>query len=177
MNDMPTRSQRLNPDYYAPVLSNVVRVVLVLVFAYVATRAMARLLIGLRNYTVKMMLKSGGSEYELEKRAEIISSLAGKMLFVLIEMNFDAQPLLAGAGVAGVGIGFGAKNIVKDVLGGMFMMVEEINLRTTVLRGEDDAVRSRGLGSGGDGARTQPGGPLPFSRARALGGSGRRQAG
>jgi moderate conductance mechanosensitive channel len=168
---MPTRSQLLNPEYYAPVLSNAVRIVLILVFAYIATRAGARLLLGLRNYTVKMMLKSGGTEYELEKRAETIANLAGKALFVLIwaiaglmilkEMNFDVRPLLAGAGVAGVAIGFGAQNIIKDVLGGVFLMmenqirvndvvvingktglVEEINLRTTVLRGEDGAVHS-----------------------------------
>jgi small-conductance mechanosensitive channel len=166
---MPTRSQLLNPDYYAPVFSNAVRILLILVFAYIATRAVARLLLGLRNYTVKMMLKSGGTEYELEKRAETIENLSGKALFVLIwiiaalmilkEMNFDVRPLLAGAGVAGVAIGFGAQNIIKDVLGGLFMMmenqirvndiavinghtglVEEINLRTTVLRGEDGAV-------------------------------------
>ena len=170
MKDMPTRSQLLNPDYYAPVLSNAVRILVILVFAYLATRAVARALRGLRSYTVKMMLKSGGgNEYELEKRAETIGNLAGKALFVLIwiiaglmilkEMNFDVRPLLAGAGVAGVAIGFGAQNIIKDVLAGMFLMmenqirvndvavingktglVEEINLRTTVLRGEDGAV-------------------------------------
>jgi len=166
---MPTRSLLLNPDYYAPVLSNAVRILFILVFAYVATRAVARMLVGLRNYSVKMMLKSGGTEYELEKRAETIQNLSSKALFVLIwmmallmilkEMNFDVRPLLAGAGVAGVAIGFGAQNIIKDVLGGMFLMmenqlrvndvavingktglVEEINLRTTVLRGEDGAV-------------------------------------
>lgn len=167
---MPTRAQLLNPDYYAPVLSNAIRILLIVVFAYIATRAVARALRGLRTYTVKMMLKSGGgNEYELEKRAQTIGNLAGKALFVLIwmiaglmilkEMNFDVRPLLAGAGVAGVAIGFGAQNIIKDVLGGMFLMmenqirvndvatingktglVEEINLRTTVLRGEDGAV-------------------------------------
>ncbi len=167
---MPTRSQLLNPDYYAPFLSNAVRILVILLFAYIATRAMTRALRSLRDYTVKMMLKSGeGNEYELEKRAETIGNLAGKALFVLIwiiaalmilkEMNFDVRPLLAGAGVAGVAIGFGAQNIIKDVLGGMFLMmenqirvndvavingktglVEEINLRTTVLRGEDGAV-------------------------------------
>jgi small-conductance mechanosensitive channel len=170
MKYMPTRSQLLNPGYYAPVLSNAVRIVLILVFAYIATRAVARVLRGLRNYTVKMMLKSGGgNEYELEKRAQTIGDLVGKALFVLIwvtaglmilkEMNFDVRPLLAGAGVVGVAIGFGAQNIIRDVLGGIFLMmenqirvndvavingksglVEEINLRTTVLRGEDGAV-------------------------------------
>jgi small conductance mechanosensitive channel len=167
---MPTRSQLLNPDYYAPVLSNALRIVAILVFAYIATRAIVRLMRALRGYTVRMMLKSGGGhEYEVEKRVETIEGLVGKALFILIwivsglmilkELNFDVRPLLAGAGVAGVAIGFGAQNIIKDVLAGMFLMmenqirvndvavingktglVEEINLRTTVLRGEDGAV-------------------------------------
>ncbi len=167
---MPTRSQLLNPDYYAPVFSNFLRIVAILVFAYIATRAIVRLMRPLRGYTVKMMLKSGGgNEYEIEKRVETIQNLFGKTLFILIwivaclmilkELNFDVRPLLAGAGVAGVAIGFGAQNIIKDVLAGMFLMmenqirvndvavingksglVEEINLRTTVLRGEDGAV-------------------------------------
>jgi small-conductance mechanosensitive channel len=167
---MPSRAQLLNPDYYAPFFSNAIRILFILVFAYIATRAVGRALRGLRNYVVKMMLKSGGgNEFELEKRAETIGNLAGKALFILIwmiaglmilkEMNFDVRPLLAGAGVAGVAIGLGAQNIIKDVLGGVFLMmenqirvndvvtingktglVEEINLRTTVLRGEDGAV-------------------------------------
>src|ERR1700733_9702796 len=167
---MPIRSQLLNPDYYAPVLSNALRIVAILVFAYIATRAIVRLMRALRGYTVRMMLKSGGvHEYEVEKRADTIQGLVGKALFILIwmvaglmilkELNFDVRPLLAGAGVAGVAIGLGAQNIIKDVLGGIFLMmenqirvndvavingktglVEEINLRTTVLRGEDGAV-------------------------------------
>ncbi|HTC86801.1 MAG TPA: mechanosensitive ion channel family protein [Bryobacteraceae bacterium] len=167
---MPNRSQLLNPDYYAPVLSNALRIIAVLVLAFIATRTIARLMRALRSYMVKMMLKSaGGHEYEVEKRADTIEGLVGKALFILIwmvaglmilkELNFDVRPLLAGAGVAGVAIGLGAQNIIKDVLGGIFLMmenqirvndvavingktglVEEINLRTTVLRGEDGAV-------------------------------------
>jgi moderate conductance mechanosensitive channel len=170
MKYMPTRSQLLNPDYYAPVLSNALRIIALLVSAYIATRAAARLMRTLRSYSVKMMLKSGGgNEFELQKRAETIENLFGKALFMLIwsiaglmilkEMNFDVRPLLEGAGVAGVAVGFGAQNIIKDVLAGLFIMmenqirvndvavingksglVEEINLRTTVLRGEDGAV-------------------------------------
>jgi small conductance mechanosensitive channel len=167
---MPTQIHLLNLEYYEPMLFNAVRIAFILVFTYICTRAVGRMLYALRNYTVKMMLKSGGgSEFELEKRAATIGGLARKSMFVLIwviallmvlkEMNFDVRPLLAGAGVAGVAIGFGAQNIIKDVLGGLFMMmenqlrvndvavingkgglVEEINLRTTVLRAEDGAV-------------------------------------
>jgi small conductance mechanosensitive channel len=149
---------------------NGLRIALILVFAYICTRALSRVLLSLRNYTVRMMLKAGGgTEFEVEKRAATIGSLTRKTLFALIwaiawlmvlkEMNFDVRPLLAGAGVAGVAVGFGAQNIIKDVLGGLFLMmenqirindvaiingkgglVEEINLRTTVLRAEDGAV-------------------------------------
>jgi small-conductance mechanosensitive channel len=167
---MPTRIQLLNVDYYLPMVFNAVRIGLILVFAYICTRAVGRVLITLRNYTVRMMLKSGGStEFELEKRAATIGGFARTTMFALIwaiallmvlkEMNFDVRPLLAGAGVVGVAIGLGAQNIIKDVLGGLFLMmenqvrindiavingkgglVEEINLRTTVLRAEDGAV-------------------------------------
>src|ERR1700733_10649787 len=122
---MPTRSQLLNLDYYAPVLSNALRIVAILVLAYIATRAIARLMRALRGYTVKMMLKSGGGhEYEVEKRVETIENLLGKALFVLIwtvsglmilkELNFDVRPLLAGAGVAGGAVRFGAHTLSKD---------------------------------------------------------------
>jgi small-conductance mechanosensitive channel len=167
---MPARIQLLNVDYYLPMAFNALRIALILVFAYISTRAVGRVLISLRNYSVRMMLKSGGgTEFELEKRAATIGSLARKTMFILIwaiallmalkEMNFDVRPLLAGAGVAGVAIGFGAQNVIKDVLGGLFLMlenqirlndiavingkgglVEEINLRTTLLRAEDGAV-------------------------------------
>src|ERR1700730_15895754 len=167
---MPTRIQLLNVDYYLPMAFNALRIGFILVFAYVCTRALSRVLLSLRNYSVRMMLKAGGgTEFELEKRAATIGRLARKTMFALIwaiallmvlkEMNFDVRPLLAGAGVVGVAVGFGAQNIIKDVLGGMFLMmenqirindiavingkgglVEEINLRTTVLRAEDGAV-------------------------------------
>jgi moderate conductance mechanosensitive channel len=170
MKDMPAFSRLLNLDTYAPMAFNAVRIALILLFAYICTRAVGRMLRGLRSYTVKMMLAhGGGGEYELEKRARTITSLARKALFFLVwiiaalmilkEMNFDVRPLLAGAGVVGVAIGFGAQNVIKDVLGGLFLMlenqirvndvavingkggmVEEINLRTTVLRDEDGAV-------------------------------------
>src|SRR5216684_995747 len=167
---MPTESQLLNPNFYLPLLFNLVRMVFILLFAYLCAKAVGRLLKTLRNYVVKMMLKGGGdTEYELEKRVQTICGVVRKVLLVVIwgialimilkEMNFDVRPLLAGAGIVGVAIGFGAQSIVKDVLNGIFLLaenqirvhdvaiingkgglVEEINLRTTVLRDEDGAV-------------------------------------
>ena len=167
---MPTWNEFLNPEFYRPILANLVRIGLILVFAYICTFAVERMLRGLRKYSVKMMLKAGGeTEYELEKRVQTIAGVVRKTMAILIwavagtmilrEMKFDIGPLVAGAGVIGVALGFGAQSIVKDVLSGLFLLienqirvndvavingkgglVEEINLRTTVLRGEDGAV-------------------------------------
>jgi small conductance mechanosensitive channel len=47
------------------------------------------------------------------------------VLMILGEFNISLAPLLAGAGIAGVALGFGAQTIVKDLLSGMFMLVED----------------------------------------------------
>jgi small conductance mechanosensitive channel len=81
------------------------------------------------------------------------------VLLVLGELGIDLAPLIAGAGIAGIAIGFGAQNLVKDCVAGLFMLIEDqygigdavdlgvaegavekITLRTTVLRGSDGTV-------------------------------------
>ena len=78
---------------------------------------------------------------------------------VLAELGFDLGPLIASAGVVGVALGFGAQNVVKDFLNGMFMILEDqygvgdaidageasgiveaVGLRTTRLRSVDGTV-------------------------------------
>ena len=72
---------------------------------------------------------------------------------VLSEFNMDIMPIITGAGIAGLAIGFGAQNLVRDVISGFFLILEDqirvgdvaqingtggvveaIKLRTTVLR-------------------------------------------
>lgn len=85
--------------------------------------------------------------------------LGTAVLIVLSTLGIDLAPLLASAGVAGVAIGFGARNLVTDVLTGMFMLLEdqygvgdrvdageatgtvlEIGLRVTKLRGDEGEI-------------------------------------
>ncbi|HEY49750.1 MAG TPA: mechanosensitive ion channel family protein [Dehalococcoidia bacterium] len=87
----------------------------------------------------------------------VIWVIAGFM--ILSEVGVNIGPLLAGAGVIGIGIGFGAQSLVKDVLSGLFIIienqyrkgdvvmvagiagiVEEVNIRRTVLRDLDGIV-------------------------------------
>ena len=46
-------------------------------------------------------------------------------LIVLSHIGIDIGPLLAGAGVIGVAIGFGSQGLVKDIITGLFMLVED----------------------------------------------------
>jgi len=80
-------------------------------------------------------------------------------LMVLSALGVNLAPLLASAGVAGVAIGFGARNLVTDFLSGVFMIMEdqygvgdeidtgvatgtvlEVGLRVTKLRGTNGEI-------------------------------------
>ena len=46
-------------------------------------------------------------------------------LIILAELGINIAPLLAGAGVVGLAIGFGAQTLVKDIITGLFILVED----------------------------------------------------
>ncbi len=48
------------------------------------------------------------------------------LLVVLSEIGVDVMPLLAGAGVLGIAIGFGAQTLVKDFLTGFTILIEDL---------------------------------------------------
>jgi small-conductance mechanosensitive channel len=104
-----------------------------------------------------------------ENRAASISAVVSSTMAILIwvvasyliiaVLGVDLAPLVAGAGLAGLAVGFGAQNLVKDTIAGFFMLiedqygigdivdlgeavgeVEEFSLRTTVLRSLDGIV-------------------------------------
>ena len=115
------------------------------------------------------MLTNESVDPRRETRALAISGLIGSTASALIwtialmlvaeRLGLDLAPLLAGAGVAGIAIGFGAQSLVRDWISGLFMtledqygigdvvdvgpasgVVERMTLRATVLRGVDGTV-------------------------------------
>ena len=124
--------------------------------------------IGLR--VVRMILKRGfhrlaGRTQDEEQRKKIetlglivrravtIGIIIIAAMTLLKEFGVDIGPILAGAGVLGVAVGFGAQHLVQDVISGFFILlddqirvndvvriadksglVERVSLRTTVLR-------------------------------------------
>src|SRR4051812_624798 len=69
------------------------------------------------------------------QRAEAIGSVLRSFVTVVVftmaallvmgELGFDLAPLLASAGIAGVALGFGAQSLVKDLIAGLFMLLED----------------------------------------------------
>lgn len=95
----------------------------------------------------------------LLRHAITISSYAIAGLMILRELGIDITPVLTGAGIVGLAVGFGAQTLVRDFISGFFLiledqvrvgdlaaingqggLVEEVNLRTVVLRDENGAV-------------------------------------
>lgn len=152
------------PEYFLGLGASLVRVVLILTAAYVVTRLMRRAAQRMRERTEAEYAKRGdGSSVELSKRMVTLMRFVKVTINVVIwsvavimalrEVGYDIGPLIAGAGVVGLAVGFGAQNLVKDIIGGLFLLledqvrvgdvakingtgglVEEINLRTIVLR-------------------------------------------
>ena len=85
--------------------------------------------------------------------------LAVASLMILHEFKVDISPALTGAGIVGVALGFGSQSLVRDIIAGFFLilenqirvgdvvaingtggLVEDVNLRTTILRDEEGTV-------------------------------------
>ena len=151
------------------VLVRPLKIVLILLAAWILARLGAR--------TVRRAIRSlhsrspiRRSSLRAEQRASTLSDVLGSVvrvvvwvvagLLVLDEVGLNLAPLLAGAGIAGIALGFGAQSLVKDVISGLFLLledqygvgdvidlgteatgtVEDLSLRVTRLRATDGTV-------------------------------------
>jgi small-conductance mechanosensitive channel len=124
----------------------------------------------LRRRTPNALLETEELSLRAEQRinalTSVLRSIASAVIFVIAgflilgEVGLNLAPLLAGAGILGVALGFGAQSLVKDFLSGLFILVEDqfgvgdivdldqqtsgtveaVSLRTTRLRAVDGTV-------------------------------------
>lgn len=158
-------------------LSAGLRIVLILVIAValrtvvrrMITRLMARMARGATSSPGRALDGFLISAERRRQRSEAVGSvlrsaasfliMGTAALTILSVLNIDLAPFLASAGVAGVAIGFGARNLVMDFLSGVFMILEdqygvgdvidageatgtviEVGLRVTKLRGDGGEI-------------------------------------
>jgi len=171
-----------NADGVGTALKVLLIVALAIVVRFVLHRAIRRLIAGAVTGTVPVALRplrgrDDGTVVQAtplltERRRQrtetigsVLRSVTSLLVFsvatsmVLSELGFDLGPIIASAGIVGVALGFGAQNLVKDFLNGMFMILEDqygvgdaidageasgiveaVGLRTTRLRSVDGTV-------------------------------------
>jgi len=118
-------------EFWQPVFAGAVRILLILGIALVVLRLV-------RQATERWMNRFAEVEASdpRRQRAATLSNLIRSsaqyvvwpivVIMVLSEVGLDVGALLATAGVAGLAIGFGAQTLVKDVIGGVFLLFDDI---------------------------------------------------
>lgn len=120
---------------WASVLTGAGRILLVLVLALLARR-LADMLIGRAVDRVESEGEKRSADPErVTLRATTLSGVLASIataviatlavLMVLGEVGVSLGPLIAGAGIIGLALGFGAQRLVQDVLSGIFMLLED----------------------------------------------------
>ena len=148
-------------------LTHGVNLVIILAFAFIVVRASN---LAIEHLQFKLARRHASGDLEWQRRAATLGGILTSVvtvtvgftaiLMILRELTVDVVPILTGAGIAGLAIGFGAQNLVRDVISGFFLIledqvrvgdlaringvagtVEQINLRTIVVRDVEGAVQ------------------------------------
>jgi small-conductance mechanosensitive channel len=145
-------------------------IILILVVAYLSRHFGHIVVEKIIRRTVRYRAHGDISEEDTKKRQDTLISLLTAILQALVWLiaiftildhffNINLAPLLAGASVLGVAVGFGAQSLIKDFLSGLFIIlenqyrvgdivnldgsdgrVEQITIRSTVVRDNDGSV-------------------------------------
>lgn len=118
-----------DPDLWLAIAFGAIRILVIIL--------LTRLIIGVINRLIQRFLENQQkSRISVNPRrfvtvGELLRNVTSvvcnfvMILLILSEFNFDLGPLLAGAGVLGLAIGFGAQSLVKDVITGFFIIFED----------------------------------------------------
>ncbi|HZX11252.1 MAG TPA: hypothetical protein VFG01_09950 [Acidobacteriota bacterium] len=111
-------------------LSSGLKIVLILIALFVVLK----LVKSFSKRISKLFLKKRDDE-ESRKRAETISSVIRNTMSVTVvtlalliligQIGIEIGPLLAAAGIAGLAIGFAGQSLVKDIINGFFILLED----------------------------------------------------
>lgn len=121
----------ITSNFQSWLLDNGIKILAITVFALILLN-FGHVLI---EKTIKKTIKrNGDSKIAEEKRENTliqvlnvtlnVSVITISMLMIMTELGINIAPLLAGAGIAGVALGFGAQYLVRDVITGIFILLE-----------------------------------------------------
>lgn len=110
------------------------RLLLIAIVAYVGIRAVRFALHKLESFLLTMRKEEDKNQLDAEKRVKTLTGLLRTICLTLLwvvaivmsldQVGLDITPILASAGIVGLAVGFGAQNLVRDVINGFFMILE-----------------------------------------------------
>ncbi|MFC0876819.1 mechanosensitive ion channel family protein [Saccharicrinis sp. FJH2] len=118
------------------VITELPSIVILIVLLIISLKVMAFFITKLRDILAKRALNQTPDEpnTEAEKRLNTLMGILRKgasviiwAVFIMIflkKINIDIGPILAGAGILGLAVGFGAQELVRDFLSGFFILLE-----------------------------------------------------
>lgn len=117
-------------DNQAQLLGSSLRVVGVLVGAFLLIRLLRKTVVRVEgkvseHTTPVRALQRTQTLTKVVSSAGIVVIWCLSAFYVLNELGFDLAPLLAGVGIVGLAVGFGAQNLVRDVVTGFFILLED----------------------------------------------------
>ncbi len=109
-------------------------IVLIVIVGWIAVRFVRKALDKLSEVLQRVTPDAGTTHEDTEKRIKTLTGLLSTIakvaiwgtvtIVVLTEIGVQIAPILAGAGIAGLAVGFGAQNLVHDVINGFFIVLE-----------------------------------------------------
>jgi small conductance mechanosensitive channel len=144
-------------------------ILVIIIGAFIVNKVIILLLPSIIRRLVKVRGEGRSAQEEIEKRSGTLSRFLTSvstviivimsLIMVLSEIGVDIAPLLVGAGFVGIAVGFGGQKLVSDILNGLFIvtedyysagdvirvagiagLVEDVNIRRTILRDLDGIV-------------------------------------
>lgn len=117
------------------VIKDLPGILVLIVLLIVALRVSSGLVRRLKNVLIKRMANHDGEpDLEVEKRVNTLMGILRKTVSVIIwsifimiilkKINIDIAPILAGAGIIGLAVGFGSQELVRDLITGFFILLE-----------------------------------------------------
>ncbi|MEG0260221.1 MAG: mechanosensitive ion channel family protein [Lysinibacillus sp.] len=152
------RDNLKSDEFWGRIVDTSIEIILIIFMAWIIVRLGKKII--KKVFLLRMHSPLNHSERRQKTIERLLQSIISYVVYfsaiiaVLSKLNIDVTGLLAGAGIAGLAIGFGAQNLVRDVITGFFIIFEdqfgvgdyirinaaegtviEIGLRTTKING------------------------------------------
>jgi len=111
-----------------------IEILLALVAGYIGAKLIRKGLRYAESLLINRLAEPEGPSRETQQRVNTLMDLLRKIalallwaivaLVVLAQLGLNITPILAGAGILGLAVGFGAQNLVRDVITGFFLILE-----------------------------------------------------